>query len=75
MKNFLMKQLMKKQVKNLPQDQQDQAMKLVDENPDLLMQIAQETQEEMKKGVDQMQAMMTVAKRHEAELKALQDTK
>ncbi|HET8581000.1 MAG TPA: hypothetical protein VFL98_00835 [Candidatus Paceibacterota bacterium] len=72
MKQFLMKQMMKAQIKKLPRDQQDAAMRMVDEHPDLLMTIAEEAQEEMKKnGGNQMLAMMTVAKRHEAELKAI----
>lgn len=46
-------------------------MKVADENPELLMQIAQEMQEEMKKGVDQTQAMMTVAERHKGKLQGI----
>lgn len=64
MKSFLMKQMMKSQIKNLPKEQQDMAMKMVEENPELLMQIAQELQEEMKSGKDQMQAMAAIAERH-----------
>jgi hypothetical protein len=71
MMNFLMKQMMKSQIKKLPVEQQALAAKVVEENPDLLMKIAAEVQEEMKKGGDQMSALMTVAERHKDELKGL----
>lgn len=71
MKGFLMKQLMKSQIKKLPQEQQEMAMKMAEENPELLMTIAQEVQEEMKGGKDQLQAMMAVAERHKDELQKL----
>lgn len=71
MKNFLMKQLMKSQIKKLPVEQQELAQKVVEEKPELLMQIAQEVQAEMKNGKDQMQALMAVAERHKDELQGL----
>ena len=71
MMNFLMKQMMKSQIKKLPQEQQALAAKVVEENPDLLMKIAAEVQEEMKNGKDQMTALMAVAERHKDELKGL----
>ena len=57
----------------MPQEQQALAMKVANENPELLMQIAQEVQEEMKTGKDQMSAMMVVAERHKEELKGLME--
>ena len=71
MMNFLMKQMMKSQIKKLPPEQQALAAKVVEENPDLLMKIAAEVQEEMKNGKDQMAALMAVAERHKDELKGL----
>ena len=66
---------MKSQIKKLPADQQEMAMKMAEDHPELLMQIAQEVQDEMGKGTDQMQAMMTVAQRHQDELRGLMDNK
>jgi len=63
--------MMKSQIKKLPQEQQALAMKVADENPELLMQIAKEVQVEMKTGKDQMAAMMAVAERHKDELQGL----
>ena len=71
MMNFLMKQMMKSQIKKLPHDQRALAEKVVEENPELLMKIAAEVQAEMKKGTDQMQALMIVAERHKEEFKGL----
>lgn len=69
--NFLLKQLMKSQIKKLPKEQQEMALKIANENPELLMKIAAEVQEEMKTGKEQMAAMMVVAERHKDELKGL----
>lgn len=71
MMNFLMKQMMKSQIKKLPPEQRAMAEKVVEENPELLMKIAEEVQAEMKSGKDQMAALMTVAERHKDELKGL----
>ena len=75
MMNFLMKQMMKSQIKKLPVDQQAIAHKVVDENPELLMKIAEEVQAEMKQGKDQMAALMIVAERHKDEMQALMGNK
>jgi hypothetical protein len=71
MKGFLIKQMLKRQMKDLPQDEQEKMMKLVDENPDLFMQIAKEVQEEMKNGKDQVSASMVVMGRHKDELQRI----
>ncbi|TSD03415.1 MAG: hypothetical protein Athens071416_96 [Parcubacteria group bacterium Athens0714_16] len=71
MKNFIMKNLMKMQLKKLPEDQREKAEKMIDENPELLMKIAQEIQEEVKKGRDQMTVAMEIAKKYESELKGI----
>ena len=55
----------------MPKDQQEKMMKLVEENPDLFMQIAKEVQEEMKSGKDQMSASMAVMGRHKEELQRI----
>jgi 2-oxo-4-hydroxy-4-carboxy--5-ureidoimidazoline (OHCU) decarboxylase len=71
MKQFLMKQMLKRQMKSMPADQQEKMMKLVEENPDLFMKIAQEVQDEMKSGKDQMSASMVVMGRHKEELQRI----
>ena len=72
MKQFLMKKMMASQLKGVPQAEQDKLLNMIEKNPELFQKIANETQEEMKRGTAQMDAVMKVAKKHEAELKALQ---
>lgn len=73
LKNFLMKQMLKKQMKDVPQDQQEQILGAVEKNPELFENIAKEVQAEMKSGKDQMQATMKVMQKYQDELrKAMQ---
>jgi len=59
--NSMMKALLKKQMKDIPPDQQEFFLNLLEKNPDFFMQIAREAQD----------AMMAVMKAHEAELKTI----
>lgn len=69
MLNFVMKKMVKRQIKDMPKDQQDMIMNLVDENPQLLKTISTEIQEKIKKkGIDQQTAMMQVMMDHKDEL-------
>lgn len=74
LKNFLMRKMLERQTKNLPKDQQEQIMTMMERDPDLFMKIAQEVQEEMKKGKDQMSAAMIVMPKYQARLKELMGT-
>lgn len=65
----LIKKMMSKQLAQLPPEQRAMFEKLVDEHPELLMQIAQDVQAEMKAGKDQMAAMQSVAIKHQDALK------
>jgi len=67
--NFLMKKMLKKQMKGVPEDQQEQILKMVENNPDLFQKIAKEMQEEMKKGKDQQTAGMEVMMKYQDEIK------
>lgn len=69
--NFLLKTMLKKQMKGVPQEQQDQIFSMIEKNPDFFMKIAQEAQEKIKGGMAQQDAMMAVMKAHEQELKAV----
>lgn len=71
LKNFLVKKLMKAQLKNLPKDQAEMIGAMVDKNPELFMKIAKEAQELVKGGKDQMTAMMEVSKKYRKELEQL----
>lgn len=63
-----MKQMVKRQIKDMPKDQQDMILQLVDENPQLLKTISDEIQVKVKKGIDQQSAMMQVMMDHKEEL-------
>ena len=67
---FVIKQMIKRQVKDMPQDQQELIMGLVENNPELLKTISTEIQAKVKKGVDQQTAMMQVMMDHKQELQA-----
>lgn len=66
--NFVMKQMIKRQVKDMPKDQQELIIGLVENNPELLKTISSEIQVKVKKGIDQQAAMMQVMMDHKEEL-------
>lgn len=70
-KNFLVKKLMKSQLKNLPKDQAEMIGAMVEKDPELFMKIAKETKELVKGGKDQMAATMEVSKKYRKELEQL----
>lgn len=70
-KNFLIKKAAERQLKNMPQEQRDMIMKLLENDPDLFMKMSKEVEHKIKKeGKDQMLAMMEVGKKYQKELKA-----
>lgn len=69
--NFLMKQMLKKQLGTMPPEQQEKIIKAIEENPDMFKNIAEEIQIEMKLGKDQGAAALEVMKRHQKELQAI----
>lgn len=70
-KDFIMKKLLEKQLKGVPEDQKEKIMKLITENPELFQKIAMEAQAKMKQGKSQTDAMMEVAREHQDELKGI----
>ncbi len=66
-----MKTMLKKQMKGVPQEQQDQIFAMIEKNPDFFMKIAKEAQEKIQGGMSQQDAMMAVMKAHEQELKTV----
>jgi 2-oxo-4-hydroxy-4-carboxy--5-ureidoimidazoline (OHCU) decarboxylase len=70
-KTFLMKKMLANQMKGVPQAEQDKILAILEKDPSLFQKIAEETQAEMKKGKDQQEAALFVAKKYETELKKL----
>lgn len=69
--NFLMKKLLASKMKDVPKEQQEMVFAMLEKNPDLFKNIAEESQELIKQGKSQMDAVMQVMKKYENELKAL----
>lgn len=70
-KDFLIKKAAERQLKDMPKEQQEMIMKLLENNPDLFMKMSKEVEHKIKKeGKDQMLAMMEVGKKYQKELKA-----
>jgi hypothetical protein len=74
-KNFMMKKLLERQLKDAPPEQKEMILTLVEKNPELFEKIALEMQAEMKTGKDQMAAAMKVMPKYQAQLQALMGDK
>lgn len=70
-KEFLMKKMMQRQLKDVPEAQREQIMAMMEKDPKLFGQIAKEIKTEMKTGKDQTAAAMIVMPRYQKELQAL----
>lgn len=70
-KDFLTKQLLKRQLKDVPKDQQDKILQLVQKDPEFFKAIGDKIQAEIAAGKGQMEATMSVMKEHRARLAEL----
>jgi mRNA-degrading endonuclease RelE of RelBE toxin-antitoxin system len=69
-KNFLIKKAAERQLKNMPKEQQEMIMTLLENNPELFQKMSKEIEHKIKKeGKDQMLAMMEVSKKYQKELR------
>jgi len=68
-KNFAVKKLIKSQMKNVPADQQEMIMTMLDKDPALFEKVAKEMQTELKaNGNNQMKAAMKVLPKYQKEI-------
>ncbi len=67
--NFLLKQMLKRQLKGVPEAEQERIINIVTKNPELFQKIATEAQEHIKGGMDQTSAMQKVMMKYQNELK------
>lgn len=74
-KDFMMRKLLERQLKDVPAEQRELIMTMVEKDPKLFEKIALEMQAEMKGGKDQMAAAMKVMPKYQAELQALMGDK
>ncbi len=70
-KNFAIKKLLEKQLKNVPADQREMIMTMVEKDPALFEKIAKDFQEESKKGGNQMSVAMKVLPKYQKEIMAI----
>lgn len=71
MKNFIMKKMLARQMKNAPEAQKEKLMRMFEKDPELFSKIAKEVKEETKKGGNERYAMMRVASRYKKDLARL----
>lgn len=67
-KEFLLKQVIKRQLKGVPEAEVDRIVTLVEKNPELFKKIGNEIEAKVKAGRSQMAASMEVMRTHQAEL-------
>ena len=71
-KNFAVKKILESQMKNVPEDQKELIMTMVEKDPALFEKIAKELQAEMKvNGNNQMNAAMKVLPKYQKEILAV----
>ncbi len=68
-KQFALKKVLQSQMKNVPEDQQQMIMEMLEKDPTLFEKIAKEMQDELKKnGNNQMAAAMKVLPKYQKEI-------
>lgn len=63
--------LLKRQLKNLPPEQQEIMMKAIEANPDFFEKIAKEIKEKTDNGGNQMYATMQVMQKYQSEMQKI----
>ena len=72
MKNYAMKKVLQSQMKNVPEDQQQMIMEMLEKDPALFEKIAKEMQAELKSnGNNQMAAATKVLPKYQQEIMAV----
>lgn len=67
-KDFFVKKLMESKLKDVPEAQREQIIKLVTENPELFEKIGKEIQQKVKEGKTEMAASMEVMRKYQGEI-------
>lgn len=69
-KDFFIRKLAERQLKDVPPEQREVIMRLIERNPDLFVKMSKEVEHKIKQeGKDQMLAMMEVGKKYQKELR------
>lgn len=67
-KDFFVKKLIESKLKDVPEAQREQIIKLVTENPELFEKIGKEIQQKTKEGKTEMSASMEVMRKYQSEI-------
>lgn len=70
-KTFLLKKMLKSQLKGVPENEQNRIIEVVTANPELFETIGKDIQEKIKGGMSQQEATMRVMQKHQAELQKI----
>ena len=70
-KEFLLKQMIKKQLKGMPEAEIDRIVGIVSKNPDFFKKIGDEIEKKVKSGRSQTAATMEVMRAHQSELQKM----
>lgn len=62
---------MQSKMKDVPLEQQEKILAMVEKNPEFFQKIAVEVQEKVKQGMDQMAATMEVMSKYQDDLKGM----
>lgn len=70
-KDFIVRKMLERQLKEMPKEQQDIIIKLVTDNPDFFKKIQDEVKAKEKAGMDPKLATMFVMKKYQNELQQM----
>ncbi len=68
-KDFLLRKMMERQLKDLPADQREKIIEMVTKNPELFQKMATEIKAKIDGGMDQMTASKEVMMKYQGDLK------
>ena len=69
--NIFLKKMIESKMKDVPKEQRDQILGMIENNPKFFEKIVHDVQEKVKGGMSQTDAMMRVMKENETELKGM----
>jgi hypothetical protein len=70
-KDFMMKQVLKHKLKNVPEAQREMIMGLMEKNPDFFKKIGEEIEKRKSSGQSEMEATMAVMRENQAAFQKL----
>ena len=70
-KDFFLKQALKYKLKDVPEDQREKLMAVMEANPEFFKKIGDKVQARVKNGESELAATMAVMREHQAELQKI----